>query len=129
MALANTCIPLFEPGGRVTGTATAPIIGKRFVSIAGARQTDSTLSFVQSAAAARSFGVAEYDQPNVGGFVGVLSGSNFILPVTSGGAIAAGADVEIDATGRAVTRAAGVAVAMCLDTVAAAGADALVRLL
>jgi hypothetical protein len=47
-----------------------------------------------------------------------------ILPITCGAAITAGSEVEIDASGRVINIAAGIAVGLAMDTQATVGADA-----
>jgi predicted RecA/RadA family phage recombinase len=79
-----------------------------------------------AAAAGHVFGVAEYNAAN-GALVTVARGPGFVLPVTTGAAIAAGDEVEVGAGSLAVPLAAGIAVGRCL-TGAAAGADAEITL-
>lgn len=124
--MANECIPFKEPGARVTGQATAAVTGKRFLAITGNAQTDGTLSVAHAAAGARIVGVAAYDAA-IGAKVGVIRGSKIVVPVTAGAAIAAGSEVEVGATGQAITKAAGVAVGY-VETGVASGADARVCL-
>lgn len=107
--MANECIPLFRPGQDITGQTTTAVTGKTFVDITATRDATTGLIKVGTATAAGlSFGVAAYDAAS-GGRVAIVRGKGAIVPVTAGGTIAAGAEVEVGATGRAVTKAAGIA--------------------
>lgn len=127
--MANDCIPYFEEDGdRLTCTPTAAVSGKRFVAISGNIQADGTFSVAPPAAGGRVFGVAAWDSP-IGGKVTVLRTSNMILPVTLGAAgLAAGAEVQVDATGAVVALAAGRAVGFLLTAGGAIGDDAFLAL-
>jgi predicted RecA/RadA family phage recombinase len=125
--VANECLPYYEPGRRVTCQATATVTGKRFVNVSANRQTDGSISVAHATAAGSVFGVSAYDAAT-GEKVGVLRGSGFVVPVTAGGTIAAGARVEVGTNGQAVTLAAGIAVGICV-TGATNGNDAQIALL
>jgi hypothetical protein len=125
--MANDCIPIFEPGDRVTCHATAALTGKRFCDISGDAQAGFGLKGLVAdplsagvkglinvgapSAAGKGFGVAAWDVAS-GGDVTVIRGRGMIVPVTASNAtITAGQEVEIaDTTGRVKTLAAGVAV-------------------
>lgn len=124
---ANECIPYKEPGERVTATTTAAVTGKRAVAISADRQADGTYSVALPAAGGRIFGVAGWDAPS-GARVGVIRDPGIILPMTSGAAIVAGAQVQVDATGAVIPLAAGVAIGTALTGVGAAGNDAMIAL-
>lgn len=108
--MANDMVPTRLPGQDLTGSATAAVTGKRFVRISGARAnkfnvlgTDGSgndYKVAPSAAGGPAIGVAKYDQPNVGGKVGVSTAG--VCVVTAGGALTAGQYVMSDATGQAV---------------------------
>lgn len=93
----------------LTVTTTGAVTEARFVTVAGA----------QAGAAANALGVAKY----------AAAGANVPLPVTAlgtavveaGAAVAAGALVEADANGRAITRVAGAILGRALQAAAAAG--------
>lgn len=105
--MANECIPLFRPGADLTVLTTAAVTGKTFIDLDGARDAASGLIKAKTATAAGpTFGVAVMDAPS-GARVAVIRGRNSIVPVTAGGTIAAGAEVEVGANGRAVTLASG----------------------
>ena len=131
----NEAIPYYEPGGRITAHAVAALTGKRFCVISGNRQSGPAVSDATGGgnvlvnaptAAGRVFGVTSHDVA-VGGKVTILRGSGFVVPVVAAGAIAAFAEVEVDAQGRVVTKAAGVAVGFVL-TAAINGGEAQVAL-
>jgi hypothetical protein len=121
--MANDCIPFKRPGLDVTGQAEGAITGKRCVQISGARTSGPGLAATAegsnyvvgipsttgaAGAGKRIFGVAKYDAAD-GAKVGVIRG-NAIVPITAGGTIAAGAEVEVAADGRVIALAAGIAV-------------------
>jgi hypothetical protein len=131
----NECIPLYEPGSRVTAHCEAAVIGKRFVDISDPMQSGPGLSATSEggnivvspcAAAAKALGVAAYDQA-IGGKVGVLM-SGMIVPVTCSAAITAGAEVEVATGGKAVTLSTGKAVGKAVSTTAGADVDVFVKL-
>lgn|ERR1035438_2424596 len=93
----NSMIPYFEPGDRVSGTATATIVGKTLIDISGNLASDNTFQFATCAAGAKAFGVAEYNAAT-GQWVGVLR--HGIVPITCGAvALVAGVEVMSDANG------------------------------
>lgn len=124
--MANEEIGVYEPGADITGRASANVTGKRFVKISGNRGAAGNVSVAHADAAGRIFGVAKYDSPS-GEIVGVARGNARVLHVTSEGAIAAFAEVEVGTAGRAKTIAAGKAVGYAL-TAAADGTDAEISL-
>ena len=124
--MANETKPLFRPGVEVTAQATADVTGKRFVGVSATRDTTTGLVKVApGTGAAKPFGVAASDFKS--GQAGLVQRGG-ILFVTSGGAINAGAQVEVGSGGKAVTLASGVAVGLALETVAGADLDVLVAL-
>lgn len=113
--MANECIPLFRPGSDVTALTTANVTGKTFVDVSAARDASTGLFKVATAAAAaRAWGVAAYDAAS-GNRVAVICGPGTVVPVTAGGTIAFGAEVEVGATGKVVTLASGKAVGKALE--------------
>ncbi|WP_072814284.1 capsid cement protein [Rhodococcus zopfii] len=123
--MANECAPLFRPGRDVTVLTTAAVTGKTFVGVSGNR--DAATGLIKAApatAAAKAFGVAAYDAGS-GKTVPIIRGG--IVPVTAGGTIAAGAQVEVGASGRAVTLASGIAVGYAVDG-GSSGTDVLIAL-
>jgi hypothetical protein len=113
--VANECTPLFRPGADITCQTTGAVTGKTFVDISATRDASTGLIKVATATAAgRSFGVAAYDAAS-GARVPVIRGKGSIVPVTAGGTIAFGAQVEVGTGGKAVTIAAGAAVGRAVE--------------
>ena len=110
--MANECIPFYAPGQDVTVQTTAAVKGKTFVNITGALDPAAgTLAKAATATAAGPvIGVAAYDAAS-GARVPLIRGTGRVIPVTAGGAIAVGDEVEVGAGGKAVKLAAGKAVA------------------
>lgn len=105
--MANECTPLFRPGADVTCLTTGAVTGSTFVDISATRDTTEGLIKVATATAAGlSFGVAAYDAAS-GARVPVIRGKGSVVPVTAGGTIAFGAEVEVGTGGKAVTIASG----------------------
>jgi hypothetical protein len=115
MALGDNAIsPLYKPGGTLTGHATAAITGGRFVSVSAApasgpalnTATDgSNVKITTTGAGAKADGVAGYDAAAAADKIPFhLDG---VVPVTAGGTVTAGQEVESDAQGRAITLASG----------------------
>jgi Uncharacterized conserved protein (DUF2190) len=110
--VANECIPYYRPGQDVTALTTTAVVGKTFVDWTTAWTTN--LGSVGTAAGAgKVAGVAAYDAPN-NSKVAVIRGKGQIVPVTAGGTIAAGAEVEVGTGGKVVTSASGVKVGRAL---------------
>ena len=107
--MANECIPAYRPGADITATAGAGgVVGKTFVNISAALDVaaGTPITVVTATAAGLSVGVASRDAAQ-GAKLHVLRNPGEIVPVTAGGNIAVGAEVEIGANGRAVTIASG----------------------
>ena len=126
MMAKNEVLPLYRPVNDVTGVATAPVTGGQFVDI------DGTLvgllpSVTTAAAGARSFGVAATDSDPKTNRVAIIRGAKVILPVTAGGAIAAGDEIQVGPNGSAVRKAAGVVGGRAVST-AASGESVYVEL-
>jgi hypothetical protein len=127
----NECIAFFDAGADITATAEAAVSGKRFVVVSdpqpgpvlmGLSTTSEGSNIVVSHAAAGgpALGVSSYDA-GVGKKLYVLRGKK-VVPVKTGAAVSAGAEVQSDATGQAIPLAAGKALGMAVDD-AASGAD------
>ncbi|MBF6301174.1 DUF2190 family protein [Nocardia amamiensis] len=111
--MANDSQPLFRPGADITGLATAAITGKTCVGISATRDATTGLIKVATAtAAAKAFGVACADIAS--GAIGLIRRGG-ILPVTAGGSISAGAQVEVGTGGKVVTLASGIAVGQAVE--------------
>jgi hypothetical protein len=139
--VANDCIPIYEPGGTLTGYATVALIGKRFCMVVAeplggvgaltALQNDGQGGVIQIGMPAlngRALGVVNRDMPQ-GGMAGVLSTPGLVVPVTCSAAVAAGQEVSVDADGRIKPAAATqMAVGVCLSGTTAANQDAAIKL-
>lgn len=131
----NECHP-FHTDGRISYEATAAVTGKRFLKISGSRESGPGLSATaeggnyrmqQCVAGEDSVGVSDKDVAS--GDKGVALGQpGWVVPVTSGAAIAAGAEVQSDANGKAITLAAGKSLGKCLTAVGGADVDAEIKL-
>lgn len=126
--MANECIPLYDPGAAITGTASSNVTGKRFVGVTtGLNATNGTLVAVAHATSAtKPLGVAVRDAAS-GARVLVESRPGAVVPVTAGGTIAANAEVEVGSNGQAVTLASGKPAGQALSA-GTSGNDVFVRL-
>lgn len=115
--MQNICTPLFDDGEKVTGQASAAILGCRFLKISGNMPSGPGVSdavdggniqVAQCVAGDAAIAVSEWDAPNVGDLVGLHTQPGTIVPVDTGAAIAANQHVQADALGRAIPLAAGV---------------------
>lgn len=106
--MANECIPHYRPGADVTAVTTGAVTGKTFVDLSAALTT-GLASVATATAAGKTVGVAVKDTAS-GARVAIIRGKGTILPVTAGGTIAYGAEVEVGSAGKAVTIASGKAV-------------------
>jgi hypothetical protein len=112
--MANEAKPLFRPGQDVTALTTGAVTGKRFVGVSATRDaTTGLVKVAHATAAAKAFGVASADIAS--GATGLIHRGG-ILFVTAGGAITAGAQVEVGTDGKAVALSSGVAVGQALET-------------
>ena len=111
----NVCVPLYDIGKNVTGKPTIAVIGKRFVKLTTNAGKGAPFNIGPATAAIKPFGVAAYDSP-IGEVVSVVKGG--IVPIKAVGAIACGVEVEVAANGCVSTKAAGVAVGLCVYDVA-----------
>lgn len=136
MGAANECIPFYEPGARITGHATADVVGKRFVDISATIQagpglntsvTGGNISVAHATAAGKVIGVSSHDASSGKKVTILMAGVGLVLPVKSAGNIAAGAEVEVGSSGQVVTIASGRAVGRCLAT-CTSGDDAMIKL-
>ena len=133
--MANECIPIYRPGADLTVTASAAITGKTFVAQTGAlvagnpaANTDSVLMTAATCGAGlRALGVAAYDAAS-GSRVPVIVGPGHIVPVTCGAAVTFNSEVETNASGQAITKAAGVAVGRAVSTTTGSGQELFVKL-
>jgi hypothetical protein len=133
--MANECFPLYETGD-ISAITTAAVTGQRFVNISASFSSGpglsttsegSNIKVAHATAAGIAFGVAAYDAAS-GAHVAVIGTPGRIVPVTAGGAITAGAQVEVGTTGKAVVLASGIAVGTAVSTTSADGDTVYVKL-
>lgn len=105
----------YAPGQVITATATAPVIARRFVKPSGNRTVAGNLAVAHAAAGDRPLGVAAADAAAGVSFPLVRGG---VVKVTAGGAIAAGAAVQVGADGKVITVGAGAAVGIAVTGIA-----------
>lgn len=110
------CIPLYTPGTSITVLATADVKAKQFVKVSAA-MNKGLIKVAPPSAKGAVFGVAVRDALNTKRTV-ALRGKGNILPVVAGAAIAALAELEVDANGKVVTWTDGVKVGRALDAAA-----------
>ena len=125
--MANECIPLSDEGENITAVTTAAVTGKTFLGVTGALAAGfpgSNVKVATTAAGAKPFGVAAYDAAS-SALVGVVKDG--VVPVTAGGTLAAGDEVEADASGKAIKLASGKAAGRAVSA-ATAGTDVFVDL-
>lgn len=133
--MANECIPLYRPGADISCTAGAAITGKTFVKVSAAlvagnpaSNVDSTLlTVITDTAGAKALGVAAYDAAS-GARLPVIVGPGHVVPVTCGAAVTAGAEVEANALGQAITKSAGAALGLALSTTTGSDQDLFVKI-
>jgi hypothetical protein len=141
---ANECIPYYE--GPYTQTITVhagyAVTGKTFVGPLSTFQGsgpalapdplasgDGGNLIAPSAPAAGGLvsGVASWDVPSAGKVV-ILRGAGSVLPVTAGGVVAVGDELQVDATGKVVTATSGRKVGKAHSAAGGAGTDVEVEL-
>lgn len=136
MSPLNEAIAYFDPGDDLNGQASAAVSGRRFVAPSGAKQAGSqalaadtfggSIPVAHAGAGVKPLGVSTYDAA-IGAKLPIARGHK-VFPVEAGAAIAPGAEVQSDATGRAIPLAAGRPAGMCLNNITAAGQIAIVAL-
>lgn len=135
--MANECVPYYEPGSHITGLATADVVGMTFAAIDEAEDawapeglkggintptaaaTPNVVPVVTCGAGGVAIGVFQRDA-DAGALVTVMRQANMVLPVRAGAAVAAGDEVQSDATGRAIPLAAGKRIGVAWGEAAAA---------
>jgi hypothetical protein len=143
--MTNECIPLKSAAYTrvITVHCTLGVTGKKFVAAISGRQSGGLAGLAADplatndgsdyivagppAAGAAVGGVAMWDQVALGK-VPIISGPGTVLPCTSGAAITAGAEVQVDATGAVVPFASGIKVGRALTAAAGSGVDVEVEL-
>ena len=110
-------IQIYSPGQVITAQATAPVVQSTFVAVSGNRTSGGNIAAATATAAGVVLGVADHDAKAGELFTVHRAG---VVRVVAGGAIAAGAQVEVGAAGKAVTLAAGKAVGYAITGAASA---------
>jgi hypothetical protein len=136
MSPVNELIAYYDPGDDLSCQAVGAVTGKRFVVVDGDKQVASqalandtlggNIPVAVAGAGARALGVATYDAAD-GKKVPVVRGHK-VVPVEAGAAATAGDECQSDATGRAITLAAGKPLGVFLNSPTAAGQTAIVAL-
>lgn len=107
----NECAPYYEPGSRITAEAEVPVTGKRFVAISGNKQTTDpaaqstdggNIIVSPCGAGLRGLGVAVMDAA-AGAKVPIITSPGTVVPVTAGGSITAGDELQVTTGGKVVT--------------------------
>lgn len=106
----NECVPLYESGDRVTIIADGAISGRRGVKVNASKTLTfpgANLHVIQAVAGDRPDGIAAWDLATgeTGGMI-----REGVVPVDAGASVTAGQQVQLDATGRVITLAAGFAI-------------------
>jgi len=122
--LANPSI--YDPGADISAEATAAVAARTFLAISGNRTSGGNIAVAPATAAGRICGVAANDAA-IGGLVTLVRGNSRVVKVAAAGTIVAGAEVEVGAGGKAVTKSSGIAVGYAI-TGAPAGSDAEISL-
>lgn len=119
-------VPRYFPGEAVPGFAAAQVNAGRFVKASAAKNANGAYPIEHAAAKTRPFGVAEQDsgptsqdEHSQERMVNVIR-HGAIPRVQSGAAVAALAEVEVGANGKAVTLNEGIAVGRALTAATAA---------
>lgn len=126
---SNVCIPKYLPGSEVTvvNDSGSTIAGKRCVQIVGVH-ANGNIQVKLADAGEKIDGVLKWDLVDDNGATKGAIHSEGYLPIHSGAAVTAGAEVEVDATGRVIDLATGVAIGRACNAAGAAAADVIVRL-
>jgi hypothetical protein len=111
----------YKETSEVTFRATAAVVGKRMLAISGDRTGGPGLSadlenvyrMAHCAAGAKAFGVSKSDVA-INKLGGCDGSPGRIVPVTAGGAIVAGNEVQSDAVGKVVALTTGKAVGLAM---------------
>ena len=120
MSTTLTNSSVYVPGGDITAEATSAVTERTFVAISGDRTANGNISVAPATAAGRICGVAGNTAAS-GGLVTVVRGNSRVVQVTAGGAITAGAEVEVGSAAKAVVKASGIAVGYVISTVSSGG--------
>ncbi|WP_137725727.1 DUF2190 family protein [Prescottella subtropica] len=123
--MPNLSIDVYGPGLDITGRAAAAITAKRFLRITG-NTSEGNVTVGHAPTGGRVCGVAKYDTAS-GDLVGIARGASRVVRVTAAGTVAAFAEVQVGADGKAAPLTDGIPVGYAI-TAAAPGTDALISL-
>lgn len=101
----------YDPGRDITAEATSAVTARRLVAPSGNRTGGGNLAVAHATAGGPALGVAVTDAA-AGDLVAVARGG--VVKITAGGAITAGAQVEVGAAGKVVALTTGVAVGLAV---------------
>jgi hypothetical protein len=126
----NPAVPFWDEGNAITGHAQTNVLGKRFVTIVGARvDGNPRVGHAVGSATVKAIGVSAYDAA-AGLKVTYYGAPGIVMPVTAAGPITAGAPVFSDAAGKATATNPGgtsLVAGWAMDD-AADGTDAVIKL-
>lgn len=102
-SVQNECVPLYEPGKRITIIADGACPGRRGVKVNASKGQGfpgANLHVIQAVAGDRPDGICLWDllTTETGGMI-----RDGVVPVDAGATVTAGQKVMLDATGRVVT--------------------------
>lgn len=109
---SNECIPYSETSD-LTFLATGAVTGKRCVTISDTRSGENYRA-AHTSAGAKATGVAAYDVAS-GAFGQMIGTPGRVVPITAGGTISAGAEVEVGSNGQVIAYSSGIKVGQALD--------------
>jgi len=125
MGAANECIPYYEPGTRITGHASAAVVGKRVADISADSQSGPGLSataeggnIVVATAAARAKGIGVFSHDAARDEKVTVLCSPMVVPITAEAGITAGEEVQVGAAGGVVKYSDGAKIGRALATAA-----------
>lgn len=116
-------VGIYDPGSDLTAITSADVVGRRCVSISGARSTtpSGNVKVATTAAQARCHGVAKYSALS-GNVVAVARGNSRVVQIDATAvALAAGVDVEVGANGMVQLVTTGKPVGYTIDACLASG--------
>lgn len=127
---ANESIPVFEPGDRVTGVATAAVRGKRFLMVSatpvGGPTGTENIGVAEATAGVRAVGVACHDAA-INEMVPMHNDHSWVL-MPAGAALTAGQEVQSDGEGRPIGVTTGRPLGLACSTQSTVGSDVLIKL-
>lgn len=108
----------YAPADEIAAEATTAVLSRHFVKISGTRTANGNLAVAPATAGSMALGVAAWDAA-IGQLVRVARGG--VVKVVAGAAISAGAAVQSDPNGAAVTATSGIVLGYAVSDAANAG--------